>query len=313
MNFFRNLILFRFPEDAITSIAGLAAAIDTRPLRDCGPAELCVTGFVAPVERGGSLTLTSDTIVLFALGKHERILPMAVVNEELAARVDAIQSRTKQAVGGRERRAMKEAIITEFMPRSFVRLRRTLAYVDVETGWLVIDTSSRDVAEEVVAALRAALGSFPATPLTPKSPPRELMTEWLATRDLPVGFFLGDECELREPNDGAIVRCTNQDLCSEEVGQHLAARKEARRLGLRFEDRILFTLCDDLGVKKMRFGDVIVDQLDGAESNEELALSTLALMGLELRHLFTRLELVFDFIRAPTLTLDGGTATGGPK
>ena len=57
------------------------------------------------------------------------------------------------------------------------------------------------------------------------------MTAWLAHRNLPDDFVLGEECELREPGeDGGVVRCRGVDLLSEEVETHLNAGKQVARL-----------------------------------------------------------------------------------
>ena len=45
----------------------------------------------------------------------------------------------------------------------------------------------------------------------------------ISGEDLPKGFVLGDECELRDPVDsGAIVKCRRQELDSDEVREHLS-------------------------------------------------------------------------------------------
>ena len=116
--------------------------------------------------------------------------------------------------------------------------------MDARDGWLVVDSSSRKVAEQVVTRIREALGSFPAVPLAPEVSPRAVMTDWLADGNLPAGFALGDECELRDPATatGAVVRARRQDMDSEEVREHLRNGKQVFSLGLVFDDRMTFVL-----------------------------------------------------------------------
>ena len=130
-------------------------------------------------------------------------------------------------VGSRERKRLKDEVLTDLLPRAFTRLSKRNAYLDTENGWLVVDTASRKAAESRVSLIREALGSFPAAPLAPDESPRVLMTDWLAHGKLPPGLALGDECELRDSGDGgAAVRCRRQDLESDEIREHLKSGKQ---------------------------------------------------------------------------------------
>lgn len=310
--FFRNLTLFRFPDGCIGSAEAFEATLAQHPLRDVGPLELSTTGFVSPMGRDGeAFTHAVGTCVLFAVGQQERMLPAVVIAEELAHRVDTIYEREGRRPGGRERKRIKEEVISELLPRAFVRPRRTLAYVDLAAGWLVIDTSSRAAAETVVSHVREALGSFPATPLGPVESPRTLMTSWLIDGALPAAFVLGEECELRDPAEaGAIVRARRQDLESDEVREHLKSGKQVFQLGVVYDDRMSLTLGEDLVVRKLRFLDVVLDKLgeDSMESKAAELEATFALMILELRVLFERMAELFGIGRDPALRLDGGDA-----
>src|SRR5690606_32413686 len=71
---------------------------------------------------------------------------------------------------------------------------------------------------------------------------------------LPDGFLPGDECELRDPVDaGAVMRCRNQELDSDEIRENLKAGKQCFRMGMAFEDRLGFVLAEDLVIRKLRF------------------------------------------------------------
>lgn len=319
--FFRNLTLFRFPGEAelggvvrtlIESAATLEAHLAQHALRECGPLELSTRGFVSPMGRDGTaLTHAIGQYVLIAVGQNERLLPAVVIAEEVAHRVGQIFEREGRRPGGKERRRIKEEVISELLPRAFVRPRRTLAYLDLQNGWLVVDTASRGVAEDVVSMLREALGRFPATPMAPVESPRNLMTGWLIGGKLPDALVLGEECELRDPTEaGAIVRARRQDLESEEVREHLKSGKQVFQLGLVYDDRMSLTLGEDLVVRKLRFLDVVLDTLgeDTAESKEAELDATFALMSLELQRLYARLAELFGIQRDPALRLDGGDA-----
>lgn len=311
--FFRNLYLFRFPSELISSAEDLDTHLQSLPLCGPGPVELSTCGWVSPLGRDGSaLTLVSgNRFVLMTFGESERILPSQVVNDELAERVSAIAEREGRRCGGKERKRIKEEIVTEFLPRAFIRTRHCNAYLDLKAGWLVVDTASRKVAEAVVSSLREALGRFPAVPLAPEESPRMVLTDWLSRAQPPTPLQLGDEAELRDPAEaGAMVRCSRQDLESDEVREHLACGKQVFRLGIEFDERLSLVLGEDLTVRKLRFLDIVLDELDedSIESREDQLSASFTLMTLELQRLLDHMAQWFGISDSPSLVLDGGDA-----
>jgi recombination associated protein RdgC len=223
-----------------------------------------------------------------------------VVNDELANRIQKITEQEGRRVTGRERKRIKDDVLNELLPRAFVRQTLTAAYLDTRNGWFVANTASRKATEELLSQLREALGSFPAVPLAPEESPRTLMTHWVATGDLPAGFALGDEIELRDPAtaSGAVARCRRQDLDTDEVREHLRTGKHVFRIGLVFDDRMSFVLGEDLVLRKLRFTDVVLDeQADSPESAAAAMDADFALMTLEHGRLLDKLADLFKLPR----------------
>jgi len=300
--FFRNLTLFRFSPAVAEDLNRLDEALAEHRLRPCGPLEMGTKGFVPPVGRGEEAALTHvvKTCTLVTVGSEDKLLPAAVVNDELQRKVQKIAEEEGRKVGGRERKRIKEDLLTELLPRAFVRSSRLSAYVDKRHGWLVLDTSSRKSAENALTQVREALSSFPAVPLAPEEGPRVLMTDWLATGNLPAGLALGDECELRDPATatGAIARCRRQDLDSEEVKEHLRNGKQVFQLGLTFDDRMSFVLGEDLVVRKLKFLDVVLDEMGDSHQDAAAEMDArFALLTLELERLLAKLEEWFGLPR----------------
>ena len=300
--FFRNLTLFRFSPAVAEDLKRLEEALGEHRLRPCGPLEMGTRGFVPPVGRGDDAAMTHivNACTLVTVASEEKLLPAAVINDELQRKVQKIAEEEGRKVGGRERKRMKEDLLNELLPRAFVRSSRMSAYVDRKHGWLVLDTSSRKSAENALTQVREALGSFPAVPLAPEEGPRVLMTDWLAGGKLPGGLVLGDECELRDPATatGAIARCRRQDLDAEEVKEHLRNGKQVFQLGLVFDDRISFVLGEDLVVRKLKFLDVVLDELGDSQQDAAAEMDArFALLTLELERLLAKLEEWFGLPR----------------
>lgn len=300
--FFRNLTLFRFSAATARELDGLDDALAKHPLRSCGPLELSTRGFISPLGRDEeALTRTLGHCTLFTLGGEDKILPAAVVNEAVSLRARALAEKEDRRIGGRQRRQIKQEVLDELLPRAFSRPSRLDAYIDRKNGWLVLDTSSRKSAEAALGALREAMESFPALPLAAKETPRAILTDWLTRGVLPEGLSLGDECELRDPSvaQGAVVRCQRQDLASGEIQEHLRTGKQVFQLGLEYDGRMGFVLGEDLVVRKLRFHDVVTDELesDPQESAAAEVDARFALMSLELERLLNQLAVWFGLPR----------------
>lgn len=300
--FFRNLTLFRFSAEVAADLARLDEALDGHRLRSCGPLEMTTRGFISPLGRDeDALVRGIGNCTLVAVGSEDKLLPAVVVNEELSRTVKKIAEEEGRRVGGRERKRIKQELLDQLLPRAFVRPSRLNAYVDQKHGWLVLDTASRKAAENGLTALREALGSFPAVPLAPEQTPRQVMTEWLTSGQLPPGLALGDECELRDPGSagGAVVRCRHQELESDEIREHLRGGKQVFQLGLSYDDRLGFVLGEDLVLRKLRFFDVVTEELGDspAESAAAELDARFALMSLELERLLGKLEEWFGLPR----------------
>lgn len=300
--FFRNLTFFRFPAElgsllpssASDELATLGDRLATMPLRPVGPLELSSRGFVPPLGAGSdAFAHAVGDAQWIALGGEERLLPAAVVNAELARRLDEVEEREGRRPGGRARKRMKDEIVHDFLPRAFTRPTRTDAYFDLERCFIAVDTTSRRTAEAVVSAVRQATGTFPALPLNAEVAPRSVLTGWIAGEPLPEGLSLGEDCEFRSASDsGARVTIRSLELGSEEVTQHLEAGMQCTRLALVLDDHVSFELGEDLVVRKLRFLDGAVDQLDGQEHEDVHAElnARFALMAGEVGRLFDVLE-----------------------
>lgn len=298
--FFRNLTLFRFP--TTLDLSDLETQLAACALKPCGALELFSRGFMSPFgQHGDAFTHHSDGALWLTVGGEDKLLPGAVVNDLLQKKLVAIEEKEGRKPGGRTRKRIKDELVSELLPRAFVRPVRTDALIDETLGVIAVDTSSRKTAEAVVSEVRRALGSFPALPLNAEVAPRAILTGWIAGDPLPDGLALGDECELRDPTDsGAVVKIQRMELSGEEIAKHLEAGKQATRLALTLDDHVSFVLGEDLVVRKFKLLDGAVDQMEASDGDDIVAeLETrFALMAGEFKRLFGVLEAAFKLSRA---------------
>ena len=290
--FFRNLTLFRFP--TTLDFSQLDELLPEMQLKPVGALELSSRGFVSPFGRNEpELSHRIGEAIWLTVGGEDKILPSSVVNDLLGKKLAEIEEKEGRKPGGRTRKRIKEDLVHELLPRAFVKPSRTDALLDLQHGFVAVDSSSRKSAEDVVSQIRGALGSFPALPLNAEVAPRNILTGWIAGEPLPEGLALGEECELKDAMDGgAVVKCQNQDLQGDEIAKHLEAGKQVTRLALTLDDHLSFVLGEDLVVRKLKFLEGAVDQLENTEREDLRAEldARFALMSGEVKRLFTMLE-----------------------
>lgn len=290
--FFRNLTLFRFPTS--TKLDDLDAGLDECQLKPVGPMELSSRGFISPFGRDNDqMSHRQGDAMWLTMGGEDRLLPGSVVNDMLAKKLAEIEKKEGRKPGGRTRKRIKDELIVDLLPRAFIKPSRTDALLDLGHGLVVVDTSSRKNAENVVSEIRRALGSFPALPLNAEIAPRSIMTGWLAGEPLPEGFSLGDECEMRDPMEqGAVVKCQRMELAGDEIDKHLESGKQVTRLALNLDDHVSFVLGEDLVIRKFKLLDGAVDSLENTERDDLRAEldARFALMSAEVKRLFVVLE-----------------------
>lgn len=299
--FFRNLTFFRFPTSV--DFARVDDLLPEAKLKPVGPLEMTSRGFISPFGRDETEQLSHriGDFLWLTVGGEDKILPGAVVNDLLARKLAEIEEKEGRKPGGKARKRLKDDLLTELLPRAFVKPSRTDAMLDLQHGYVAVDTSSRKSGEGVMSEIRGLLGSFPALPLNAEVAVRSVLTGWIAGEPLPEGLSLGEECELQDPIEGgAVVKCQHQELRCEEIDKHLEAGKQVTRLALNLDDHVSFVLGEDLVVRKLKFLDGALDQLEDSDNDGRRAEldAQFALMTGEVRRLFGLLEQALKLSKA---------------
>ena len=292
---FKNLTLYRLTQPFDMSPEAIAEALEAFALKPCGSLDPFSYGWTPPLgRRGTELVHAANGRVLVNARKEERVLPAAVVRDEVAERIAQIEQSEPRTVRAREKRRIKEDVIFDLLPKAFVRGADTQAYISPTDGWLVINTAVPKRSEELLNLLGASLGSLELMPFVSEHNPVSMLTRWLGGQPLPPGFALQHDCELKDPADqSSVVRCQHQDLRSDEIQGHLRAHKEVHKLGLSFEERVSMVLRADLTISRLRFE--AVEEFDTVDDADELARldANFAYMSSELSRLLSRLAEVF--------------------
>ncbi len=287
---FRNARVFRFTKPFDITAEALEEKLLEDAFKPCGPQETSRQGWVPPLgKHGDQLVHSAGGYHLITLRKEEKLLPGPVVKELVEEKVEAIEAEQHRKVRRKEKDELKEQVMLEMLPKAFSKNRRCYAYLAPNDGFLIVDAGSAKQAEDLASFLRKSLGSLPVRPPAVEQAPAFTLTGWLnETIDLPATLTLGTECELKDPSeDGGVVRCKGLDLQGDEIRNHLEAGMQATRLSLTWEDTLSFVLDEELGIRRLKFGDTLQEKLDDVDADDAAARfdAAFTLMTLELSRL----------------------------
>ncbi|MCX8017209.1 MAG: recombination-associated protein RdgC [Rhodocyclaceae bacterium] len=289
---FRNLRLYRLRPELSLDPASLDERLARRPLARCGSFEMISRGWVFP-RQAGAFVHVVDRQCLLALGVEQKLLPATVIRQTAQERAAQIEAEQGRKVGRKELRDLTERVAEELLPKAFCQRRTTWAWLDPLQRWLVVDAGSDARADEFIETLSATLDDIVPRPLVTQLSPLTAMTDWVAAGEVPAGFTLDDDLELRSASQShAAIRYVHHDIHGPEVAAHVAAGKIVTRLGLTWNDRISFVLTDKLHLKRVAFLDVLREQAGQEAVNaDEQFDADFALMAGELAKLFADLLL----------------------
>ena len=260
---FKNLRVYKITEYLSLEPEALERALAEHKFVPCTGQESVRMGFTYPLHHSlKQYHHQQQHLHLFAVKRQEKVLPAAVVNEELQPKIDALELENGRPLSRKEKKALKEELIQILLPRAFSRSTVTTALYDSENQWFIVNSGSAGKAEDVLSLVRKALGSLPALPWIDGNQLNLALQHWLTNQDLPTGFKLGNEAELKAPDEeGAKVKFSNHLLTAAEVQSHLED-KLVTKLEFVVENQVSLLVCEDGSLKKLRFHEMLANQND---------------------------------------------------
>ncbi|WP_163933455.1 recombination-associated protein RdgC [Paraferrimonas sp. SM1919] len=270
---FKNLLIYRFKETVAIDPDSLEHSLQEFKFSPCGSQDVSKIGFTKAMGKiGHSLVHSANNNHLICVTKEDKILPAAVIKEELETKVAEIEERDARPLRKQEKDALKDDITQMLLPRAFTKRSQTRALIMPEAGLIMVDASSSNKAEEVLALLRKALGSLPILPLNYVEPVDVQLTSWLEQGYAPSPFTIGEEAELKSlSEDGAMVKFKNQVLDDDEVTAHIKAGKVVQKLAMTFGESSDFIFAHDCSIKRLKFTDLIRGENDLLGNDDPMA------------------------------------------
>ncbi|ELW8191742.1 recombination-associated protein RdgC [Yersinia enterocolitica] len=262
MLWFKNLMVYRLSRGVSLSADEMEKQLSAFSFTPCGSQDMAKTGWVSPMgSHSDALTHTVNGQIVICARKEEKILPSPVIKQELQAKIERLEGEQHRKLKKTEKDSLKDEVLHSLLPRAFSRFNQTFLWIDTVNDLIMVDAASAKRAEDTLALLRKSLGSLPVVPLTLENPIELTLTEWVRSKELPSGFALMDEAELKAIlEDGGVIRCKKQDLFSDEIAVHIEAGKLVTKLALDWQERVQLVLSDDGSLKRLKFSDTLREQ-----------------------------------------------------
>ncbi len=294
---FKNLAIYRFTEPFTLTAEEIDEKLQSKRFRPCANHDESSFGWTPPLgNQFEALAHHANGFHMICAKKEEKVIPSAVINEMLQERIQEIEEKEARKLPRSERSRVKDELIFELLPKAFSFSRKTYAYIDAQGGWAVVDAATPKKAEDILSMLRQSFGSLPVAPLNTVNKPVSVMTDWLTSQSAPADIQIEDECELRSQQDeGAVIRCKGHDLFLPEIKNHLDQEKQVIKLAISWADRLSFIIDENLSVKRVKFLDLIQDQLDNIDIEDEVQSfdADFSIMSMELAKFIPRLVEIF--------------------
>lgn len=295
---FKNARIFQMPSDFSIDSDELSEKLSHDALKPCGAQDTASQGWISPFSLSNDelYCLQSGNSQLFTMCIEEKLLPAAVVNQQLQEKVSQIKVDTGNKPGRKQQSDMKQEIMFDLLPQAFTRLKKMGAYFDNTHQLMIVDSASQNPAENLVSQLRQTLGSFKATAFGESSGMATVLTKWITDGHAEGGLEFGSSLVLETLDEAkSVIRAKNVNYLTDEMQRHIENGYLVTQIGMVFNDRIEFTLTHDFAVKSIKFTDLVQDQLDheSIESEEQLLDSRFTLMSLELTELYSTLFNIF--------------------
>jgi len=258
--FFKNLIAYKIVRELDTTPEKLNEQLEEFKTKELGSQQLSNIGWAKPMGKHGKmLTHVIEKDVLICIKENKKIIPSSVIKERLEEKVEEIELANDRRLKKAEKDVLKEEIISQLLPRAFVKSSLTYAWIDFDTGMFYVDAGGYNKAEQLISLLRKTLGSLPLVPVTLNDDINTVMTNWVKESQFPNNIEMEDEIELKAITDGlsGVITCKKEDLTDEKIKAHLENdEKEVTKLSLSWNDSLSFVFSESGIIKRIKFSDV---------------------------------------------------------
>ncbi len=294
---FKQIQLFQLADTKRYIAENFLDKLESLAFKPCLPFMPTSNGWVSPVdEENAPLIQVMNGYLMICLQIEEKILPAAVINQELKERVKQIELEEGRKVYQKRKMALKDEVIHTLLPRAFSKFTRIYAYIDPKNNWLVLGTTHEKKTEQFLSLFKKSVtekvDNFQMKKLSP------IITHWLKHQSYPSSFVIEKSCLLQDPKEqNRTIRCQQQNLFADAIQSFIKEGCEVMEIALGWHDRVNFVLADDFSLRSIRYQEEITAQVKEMEAETKLQQfnADFFIMSATLSQLLTELlELFLD-------------------
>lgn len=282
---FNNLLIYNY---TLEDHQDLESSLRDNILKPCPPHARFTYGWL-PVFQD-LLVHEVAGCAMVCLGKEERVLPRGVIVQEMEKKIAHIQTERGYKVSKSEKSQLAEDLEFELLPKSFCVQKQQYAFLDTIKKRLLVNSASANQAGQLLTSMRKTLPGLSIEPLAISTNLALRFVQWMNDPiALPAVFQLASDCLLFSLNDEKKrFNCKGYDLPADEVAMLLDQGLVAAEISLIWNERIQFTLTQDLVLKKIKSLNYLTDEfhnIDKSDNEYEIKDASLILLSGELRSL----------------------------
>ena len=289
---FKNLSLIKINPGVELDVQKLNELISLQTFVPCMSSEMESFGWIPPRKDSDLLVWGRGKNMFLTLRHEKKLLPASVITQVAKARAAAIMENEGRTPGRKEMKEIKEDVKQELMAKAFVVQSETRAWLDLERGWLVVDSASSSKANAVHDLLRTALVDMKSQLFMTQMSPGQCMTNWLLEGEGPSGFTVDMDAELVAPDTKATLKYARETPATDDVKKHVTAGKQVTKLAMTFDSHVSFVLTDKGEIRRLKPTDHLQEQnasASGKDTSEDIFEADMTLMTLELSNLIAAL------------------------
>lgn len=284
---FKNLQIFQLEQPVSYDPSTLEEELHQLRFQPCAKSLPVSFGWVPPIgDEEAPLVHGESGHMIMCMQVEEKLLPPAVLRDAHAERVREIEKRQERKLFRDEKLRLKEEMYHTLLSRAFSKYQKVYAYIDTKSGFLIVDSTSKNRIEQFLSLFTKCVTSYSC--FTPDvQSPAILMTNWLKEQRCPAGLTMAYNCSLQNmDNELSTARFTHQDLLGDAVQKFLLAGAQVTQMTFLWQDQIQFTLKNNFSISGLKFMDGVQAQRQDAvtETAEERFATDFVIMAETLHH-----------------------------
>lgn len=219
--------------------------------------EIKKAGFIPPTD---SCRLVAEFPggLAFRVRADEKIIPVSAIHKEVNRLADEIQKTTGRKPGKKERAELKEQALVTLAAHALARTSALTCFYDIDSGYLIVPTTSKKLADIAVYLLVHAVGSVKTETINVSDVKHGLTTRlktWLQSEG-EEGFGRFEPCAevaLAQEDRRITVKMGSLEGARQGLEDALSKGFAVTSLGLTLDGETEFRLTENFRLKRIQF------------------------------------------------------------